>query len=576
MSHKSLKIILVFIISLLCTTIVEAQYPTSSTSNSLIPHLERKQSLIQLIIDGKPFVLISGELHNSSSSSPQYLAEAIRNAKQMNVNSVIASISWEQFEPNENKFDFKLIDYLIQTAEKNNLKVVLIWFASWKNGESFYPPLWVKRDVNRFYRLKNKNGDNTTTISPFCEAAMEEDGKAFNVLMNRIRQKDLHHHIVMMQVENEVGAFSEMDYNPKVIALYNKPVPTQLISYLVTNKNNLDTQLRRAWESNGSKTKGNWRELFGEKNLVSQSYFMTWQYASYINEVCKLGKQAYNIPMYVNAWQEQYATEPPGKYPNGGPVSKVIDVYKAAGPYIDFISPDIYLPTFKEICSNYSQPLKDNPLFIPECDRTNPGKAYYAIAEKNAIGFAPFGIESMVSDLSYAQSFKVLKEMLPTIVKYQGTGKMHGYLKEGNEDSTIFEMGKYKVIIEYYAKTDNAYGVIIQTGDNDFIVSGINSKIMFYSRDEKLVADIGEVLEGAFKADAWTTYRQLNGDEGGKNFIDLKKRNFSVSLENGRPVLKPFLAPIQILNEPLEKRLESRTVQAPGVFKLNLYQYPKY
>lgn len=559
----------------LCILIFNASAQTNSTRHAVtqLPHLRHLNNYSQLMVAGKPFLMVAGELHNSTSSAPEYFSQAMQNAKAMNINTVIASVAWEQFEPQEGKFNYSLIDFILKNAYENKLKVIIIWFATWKNGESSYAPLWVKKDVKRFFRIRNKAGENMTAISPFCEEAVMADAKAFSMLMKYIKLKDIHHNIIMIQPENEAGAFSEMDYNEIALKKYKEPVPEQLVNYLVANKEHLEMELKTAWLTNGNKLKGTWPELFGEKNFDAQNFFMSWHYAIFMNDICKKGKDILPLPMFVNAWLVQYPAEMPGKYPNGGPVSRVMDIYKAAAPAIDFISPDIYLPNFKEVCSMYSRPSKKNPLFIPECERSNPGKAYYALAQHNALGFGPFGIESLISDDAYALSFKLLKEeLLPLIELYQGKGKMKGILKEGNEDTASVMLGKYRCFIEFMEKGGNAYGIVIQTGEDEFLISGINLKISFFSHLSAEKMHIGQVQEGGYKDQKWHTYRYLNGDETWHNsFLFARGRSYSVGNMNGKKILKQILAPIPVLNQNLESNLLQQKIACPGIYKVRLY-----
>jgi hypothetical protein len=563
-----------FAVFLLSTTLSATAQQHNADNIKNTPYLQKTGKTTRLMVDGKPWLMLAGELHNSTSSAPGYFSEAMNNAVDMNVNTVIASVAWEQFEPLEGQYDYSYVDFILKNAYDRNLKIVLIWFASWKNGESSYTPLWVKKDVKRFFRIKNKAGNAMTALSPFCNEAMAADAKAFAALMKYIREKDSRKAIIMIQPENEVGAFSDMDYNDIAQKQYNSPVPDALVGYLQKNKNILENELKTAWELHGAKTKGTWSELFGEQNADAQNFFMTWQYASYINEVCRQGKAAYNLPMYVNCWLVQFQGEMPGKYPNGGPVSRVMDIYKAAAPLIDFCSPDIYLPNFKEVCTMYHRPEKNNPLFIPECERSNPGKAWYAFAEHDALGFGPFGIESLVSDVAYAQSFGVLKELLPIVSDYQGTTDMRGILRENNEDSLVLRMGNYKIKVDYVDKDKNCYGVIIRTGADEFLVAGIGLKVTFGSLDKHKQAFIGEVLEGGYENRMWKTFRQLNGDETWHNAaLFTKGRNFGVTIKEGKSVVTPYLAPIPVLNQTLENNLQSGQIQAPGVYKVRLYNY---
>ena len=140
--------------------------------NKDIPHLRVENNTTRLIVDNKPFLMLAGELHNSTSSAPKYFAEAINNAVSMNVNTLIASVAWEQFEPLEGKYDYSCVDFILKNANEHNLKVVLVWFASWKNGESSYAPIWVKKDTKRFFRIRNNSNEQISAISPFCKESM--------------------------------------------------------------------------------------------------------------------------------------------------------------------------------------------------------------------------------------------------------------------------------------------------------------------------------------------------------------------------------------------------------------------
>jgi beta-galactosidase GanA len=567
------KIIVLGCVFFICVFTASAQIATTNNTAAQIPYLRNLKTHSQIIVDGKPFLMVAGELHNSTCSAPEYFSQAMQNAKAMHANTVIASVAWEQFEPQEGKFDYSLIDFILKNAIEKKLKVVLIWFATWKNGESSYVPIWVKKDGNRFFRIINKAGEKMTAISPFCEAAMKADATAFANLIKYIKLKDVHHSIIMMQPENEVGAFSEMDYNAVAVKKYTEQVPQQLVNYLVAHQQQLEKELKTAWQVNGAKQQGTWGELFGEKNYDAQNFFMSWQYATFMNEVCKKGKKILPLPMYVNAWLVQFPGEMPGKYPNGGPVSRVMDIYKAAAPAIDFIAPDIYLPNFKEVCSMYSRPSKSNPLFIPECERSNPGKAYYSFAANNAMGFGPFGIESLISDDAYAMSFKLLKEeLLPVVATYQGTGKMNGVLREGNEDTVSIIVGPYRCFIEFMERGKNGYGIIIQTGEDEMLVAGINLKISFFSTLIKQKINIGQVQEGGYNNQQWNTYRYLNGDETWHNsFLFAKGRSYAVGFENKKKKLQQVMAPIAVLNQNLETNLQQQQVECPGIYKVKVY-----
>jgi beta-galactosidase GanA len=146
------------------------------------PRLEKRGATTQLIVDGKPFLMLSGELHNSSSSSLEYMKPIWPQLAAMGLNSVVTPLSWELIEPEEGKFDFTLVDGLLDQARREHERIVFLWLASWKNGMSSYAPVWVKRDTRRFPRVM-EDGSAVEILSPLAGATMEADARAYAALM---------------------------------------------------------------------------------------------------------------------------------------------------------------------------------------------------------------------------------------------------------------------------------------------------------------------------------------------------------------------------------------------------------
>lgn len=156
----------------------------------------------------------------------------------------------------------------------------------------------------------------------------------------------------------------------------------------------------------------------------------------------------------MNAWLEQHPDRP-GCYPSGGPVGKLIPLWKKAAPSLDLIAPDIYLPDLKGVCEEYS--VCGNTLFIPEArrDPVTASNAFYALGGMNAIGFSPFAVEdflkeemegpeaSLLAALNIevdgfscrgtgpylVRSYQVLNELYPLLLKWRGTDRMTGFIR---------------------------------------------------------------------------------------------------------------------------------------------------
>jgi len=74
-----------------------------------LPQLHKQGTSVQLLVDGRPFVILGGELHNSSASSLAYMEPIWPKLVALNLNTVLATVSWELLEPEEGRFDFGLV-----------------------------------------------------------------------------------------------------------------------------------------------------------------------------------------------------------------------------------------------------------------------------------------------------------------------------------------------------------------------------------------------------------------------------------------------------------------------------------
>jgi beta-galactosidase GanA len=508
------------------------------SSSQPMPHLEKHGSASLLVVDGKPMLLLCGELHNSSTGGLDYMRPIWKRMADKNLNSVIAAVSWELIEPIEDKFDFTLVDSAIAGARSANLKLVLIWFASWKNGGSIYMPAWVKQDDKKFPRVKDKSGKSLEILSTFGEATMKADAKAFAALMHHIKETDgSYGTVVMMQVENEMGMLDNQglpgnaarDYNTDADAAFHNEVPVMLMNYLERHKDSLYPELKKVWADKGYKKSGTWEDVFGKSFLKSdqkdwklfsyytEELFSAWNYAKYAEQVAVAGKKEYPIPMYVNAWLKQPFSYIPGKYPSGGALPQVIDVWRAAAPSIDFIAPDIYTDEFVWVCHEYTR--SGNPLFIPETvgGAAGAARAFYAFGEFSAFGFAPFGIDGTAYETNdpLNETYAVLQNLSQLIMENQGKNVMRGILVDTAHQTQELELGNYRIEARLLWSKDivAAGGLIIQTGPDEFIIAGKSLDLFFIPKDSSQRIGVLSADEGFFKGDQWTTLRRLNGDE---------------------------------------------------------------
>jgi len=488
------------------------------------PHLEQRGKATQLIVGGQPFLVLGGELYNSSSSSIPFLDELWAPLKKMNLNTVLAAVAWEQLEPQEGKYDFTVVDGIIKGAKSNKMKVVLLWFGSWKNGLSHYAPLWVKSDIKRFPRILLENGKSTETISATSEEAARADAKAFGAMMKHVKEVDASDQtVIMVQVENEVGIIGGIrDHSSIANDLFAKPVPKILMDGIVKFKAELQPAFKTLWQSAGSKTSGNWTEVFGNGPAADEA-FMAWHYASYINRVAEAGKSQYNLPMFINAWIVQPNDKKPGDYPSGGPQAHVHDIYRIGAPSIDIKSPDVYLPGFKDVAALYHHPW--NPLFIPESFAGIDGasNAFYSIGKFNGIGYSPFGIDRKVdtpSNTPIAKAYFLLGQLTPAILAAQAAGNISGMSLSFPDSIRSFELGGYKITVTLrknwngVIQAPKGYCIIMHTSPNEFTIAGSNVDVTFIpATPGPSMSGIASVWEGTYNNSMWIPGRLLNGDD---------------------------------------------------------------
>jgi beta-galactosidase GanA len=519
-----------------------AMDPKIETSS--IPQLRKAGHATQLYVDGKPFLGLGGELGNSTASDLPTLENALEKCRRMNLNTIMLPVYWDLIEPAEGKFDFTLVQGAIDQARARDLRLVFLWFGTWKNSMSCYAPSWVKRDTARFERVKRSTGETEEIISPQCTNAAEADARAFSALMRWTRQYDSDKHtVIMVQVENEIGMIPEpRDHSEKSEAAYRAAVPDSLCS--LASAGQLGPEVAVLWEKAGRRSSGSWSEVFGSGPLGDE-VFSAWQFATYVQKVAAAGKQEYPLPMFANAALIRPAYLP-GQYPSAGPLPHLLEVWRAGAPSLDMICPDIYFPNFMEWCSRYVR--NENPLFIPEmaASARASGNAVFAAAHFNAIGFGPFSIENVAGEKErlITNCYQLLSGISDRILKAQQDGTILGLSPQVGFDWSIDDQpqrGELAGVI-FEARFDRPGGgggtqattlptlgagrwdappgtplgsaMIIPLSSEEFLILGMGVTITFAPSDGKGKIGIDRVQEGHFAKDGtWLGARWLNGDE---------------------------------------------------------------
>ncbi|USP73027.1 glycoside hydrolase family 35 protein [Curvularia clavata] len=513
------------------------------------PHLQQCGTTKQLIVNGKPFLMLGGELQNSSLSSAEYMSEVWPKMVASNVNTLLGSVSWEMIEPEEGKFEFEELDKVIAGAREHGLHLILLWFGSFKNGRSTYVPSWVKTNPARFPRAELRKAGGVVEVadvlSLFYEENVQADIKAFRKLLSHIKEVDEKHSTVLMvQVENEVGLlFDSRDGSAKANEVYTQSVPADLLKFLAEEYDSLHADLKANLKTFVARSKpqsGTWEEVFGQSNRTEE-LFMAYHYARYVDRVAAAGRSEYSILLYTNVWQN-YAGEDadentpnvvggggqPGDYPSGGGTSTVLDIWLRFAPNLDFIAPDIYLNEYTTSCAKYVH--GRNILFIPEQRRDEYGvrRIWIAYGTFQALLASPFGIDTLEPETNpYTKHYGLLSQVSQLVLEAQKTpGSSVGFCFDemsGDKDSSKpirQRFGEWDITIErafVFGKPGPGSGMVIHRGGARFLLIGWGFQVSgqstkpgtrfngILSNEEKVVEDVST---GKLR-----TLRTLGGDE---------------------------------------------------------------
>ncbi len=491
------------------------------------------------MVDGQPWLIRGGEVANTASSSLPYMETVWPKLTRLNLNTVLVAVAWAWVEPEEGKFDFSLVDGLLDGARRNNQRVIFLWFGSWKNGISSFAPAWVKTDQKRFPRVRIAGGQSVEILSPLDPDALAADTRAYVKFMEHLRQVDASKRTVLMiQLQNEVGVLGDSrDRGDAANAAFASAVPVELMTHLGKNRDRLSPALKKLWTDAGGKPAGTWTDVFGATPATDE-LFMAWHYARFMGQMAAAGKAAYALPVFTNTWIVQPDDKGPGDYPTGGPQPLTLDVWKAGAPAIDLNSPDIYLPNFDEHVAAFHR--ADNPLFVPESrgDAAGVANAFYCIGAHASLGYSPFGIDNTarlaalrpppgtpqptdLENLPLAKGYAVLRDMAPLILEHQARGTIAAAWLHKGKPSQQIALGDYTLNVELRRSsrdqsfmTELGYALVLALGDDEFLVAGNDVQVTFTPRTSgPPIAGIADAETGTVTDGRWQPGRKMSGDD---------------------------------------------------------------
>jgi hypothetical protein len=507
--------------------LVPAQAPKAGVHP--IPSIAEKDGRFALMVDGAPY-LILGFQANNSSAWPAFFDRVFPAAAILHANTVEVPVYWEQFEATPGRYDYSIVEAMLAKARAQHVRLVLLWFGTWKNGSSHYTPQWIKQDQQKYPFLVNKDGDTVDSPSTYSPARLEADKQAFAALMRHLRTADAQRTVLMVQVQNEAGVWGGIrDYRPEAEKDFAGQVPQKLVDAL-------------------GKQAGSWRQVFGD---AADETFQAWCIATYIEQVAAAGKAEYSLPLYTNAaLRDPINPGRPGTYESGAPTDQNIQLYKVAAPSLSVIAPDIYMPEYAKYMAVIDQYKRfNNPLLIPETGN-EPIYAHYVFAAigQGAIGFAPFGLDLMAySNLTsgaeamgdksapgaetrlapLANEYALLEPIAGRLAQANLEGNLRGASEDPNAHTQTLDFPRWQVNLSYglpafgnwmKPKGNNppdGGAVIVALGPDEFLVAGHHVRVDFtptFDRTKKRL--FLAVEEGSYDASGkWQMKRIWNGDQ---------------------------------------------------------------
>jgi hypothetical protein len=457
-----------------------------------LPRLVHKDGRFALFVDDAPFLILCVEDQDIGLESTwPGRAKEWSAMDYLNANTVEVPIYWDEFEPQPGQFNYTSIDRLLTEARQHNVRLIPLWFATWKNGSQHYMPEWMLRDPDRYFHAINRNGEAVDSPSPFATAALEADKRAFAAFMRHLKEVDPQRTVIMVQVENEPGSWETVrDFSPAAQKVFEAPVPPEVLGAL---------HVKTAAPT------PNWQEAFGPE---ADEYFHAWAVARYIGQVAAAGKAAYPLPMDANvAVRDPFAPGPagqpgaPGNYESGGATDNVIPIWKVAAPAIDILGPDDYRAdpaAYLKVLELYHR--DDNPLFLPESGL--PGGDAVSAEANGRFFFTALGLQAIgvsESDTApepwLAMNYRLLGPMQRDVARLNFEGKLQAvaeppHFQNGDQGklSHTLPFGSWNAVVSYGTfrwgsaaanSLPKGRALVAQLADNQYLVAGYFCRVDF-------------------------------------------------------------------------------------------------
>jgi hypothetical protein len=464
-----------------------------------MPRLETVDGHTRLFVDDQPFLILGLQWDCECCFTPQAMNPLFPHAKRMGANTAALPVYWREIEPEPGIFDFHMMEERLAQADLHDMRLVLLWFATWKNASAFYAPDFIRDNPVTYPPAVDAHGQALVSLCASAETTWQRDRDALIKLMLWIKEHDKTNRVILVQVENEPGVLGSGRCHCDVC--------------------------------NAALAAEDWTDHYGAD---ADEAFAAASIAKYIERLAVEAKQVHPLPLYMNVWLSPDVAGRPGvDYPSGGATPQMIGIHQGIYSAIDFIAPDIYRGGFRDfhhLCQVYQA--GGQPLYVAEHSTDPTGRAernvYYAIGEYGAIGFDPWSIDSPHPN-RYApplvdvvggewgpqaywlrDSYVAIGRAVSRIVAAQDSGRMYTIVQEPAELGTGWAAEGCDLIVEYRDRENAGRGLVIQEGPDEFLLVGSGYTVAFRQPGpDGRPRQVRKAELGEYQGDTWVVHHPV-------------------------------------------------------------------
>src|SRR5262249_54991332 len=244
-----------------------------------LPHMERRNGRPQLIVDDRPFLILGLQWDCDSCFSTEEMNPLFAEARRMSANTAALPVYWREIEPEPGRYEFTVVAERLTQTRGTGLRIVLLWFGTWKNASAFYAPDHVRDDHKTYRYAVDAEGRESASLCPTSQVTWQADRDALVALATYLRDNDPDHTVILLQIEHEAGRLG-----------------TARVHCATCNDR---------FELGG---------YAGKYGTDADECFSVVSFAGYIDRLAAEVKAVKNLPCYTNAWLSQPVGRIPGSY----------------------------------------------------------------------------------------------------------------------------------------------------------------------------------------------------------------------------------------------------------------------